>query len=241
MELIPVKTRIMKPPKDDLYEILDTALHDVREGDIVLITSKVIAIHEGRCVPVSDVEKETLIAEEAEYIFHPKESTRPLTIIHHALISSAGIDESNGQEHYVLLPIDSYVSAQKIHAYLMHRFGLSQVGVVVTDSHSLPFRYGAMSISVGFWGFVPVESHAGRADLFGRIMKYSSTNVVDSLAAASALVCGECDESQPITIARGVPGITFTNSDMREKLLVPYGEDMFRSLFTQFIKREKKD
>jgi F420-0:gamma-glutamyl ligase len=67
---------------------------------------------------------------------------------------------------------------------------------------------------------VPVESHVGRVDLFGRVMQYSSTNIVDSLAAASAVVCGECDEAQPIVVARGVPGIEFSDVDMRDKLLV---------------------
>ncbi len=236
MQIFPVKTRIFNPPQDDLYRALDESLHDAREGDVVVVTSKIIAIHEGRCIPMEGTDKPSLVRREAEYIFNPTERAHPLTIKFNALISSAGIDESNGSGYYILLPKEPFTSAQEIHTYLKKRFALTNIGVIVTDSHSLPFRYGAMSVSIGYWGFEPVENHIGRPDLFGRLMKYSKTNLVDSIAAASALVSGECDESQPVVIARGVPNLVFSEDDLREKLLIPREDDIYKSLFKDFKK-----
>ncbi len=236
MQLIPVKTRVFYPPQDDLYEILDESLSDVQERDIVLVTSKVVAIHQGRCVSMANVDKEELVKAEADYIFNPAEHKHPLTIKYNALISSAGIDESNGSGYYILLPAKPFETAREIQKYLKNRFGLKQLGVIITDSHSLPFRYGAMSVSIGYFGFEPVTSHIGRSDLFGRVMKYSSTNIVDSLASASALVSGECDEAQPVVIARSVPNIVFSEEDLRDKLLVPRAEDIYRDLYKDFKK-----
>jgi F420-0:gamma-glutamyl ligase len=238
MELIPIKTRVLHPPKDDLFEVLDASVTDLRDGDILTITSKVVAIHERRCVPMGGVDKEVLVRNEAEYIFHPEGRTKPLTLTNHTFISAAGIDESNGEGYYILLPKDSFESARKIRAYLLGRHKLTKLGVVITDSHSLPFRYGAMSVAIGCWGFDPIENHVGRPDLFGRTMQYSNTNLPDSIAAATTLVTGECDEAQPITIVRGVPNLVFRDQDPRTEFFVQYEEDIYRDLFKEFKKPE---
>jgi F420-0:gamma-glutamyl ligase len=238
MELIPIKTRTLHPPKDDLYAILDGVLTDVREKDVIIVTSKVVAIHEGRCVPIEGTDKEALVSKEADSIYQPKGRAKPLTITNHALISAAGIDESNGEGFYILLPKDSFASACTLHEYISKRFELKEVGVVITDSHSLPFRYGAMSVAVGCFGFAPIESHIGRPDLFGRTMQYSKTNLADAIAAATTLVSGECDEAQPVAIARGIPNLVFTMEDPRNELFVPYKEDIYRDLYKDFKARE---
>lgn len=236
MHYIPIKTRTFIPPQDNLFTVLDESLTDVQEGDVIVVTSKVVSIHEGRCVPMEGTDKSELVRREAEYIFNPEDRVHPLTITHHALISAAGIDESNSSGYYTLLPEKPFESAQEIYQYLRKRFNREHLGVIITDSHSLLFRYGAMSVSIGYWGFVPVESHVGRADLFGRLMKFSSTNIVDSISAGCALVTGECDESQPVVIVRNVPNVVFTDVDVREKLLIPFEEDIYKSLFKDFKK-----
>ena len=238
MKLIPSKTRIIEPPRTNLYEVLDESIKDLRETDVVAVTSKIVAISEGRYIRMEDIDKDTLVEREAEYIKVQK-GRKPLTVVHHALISGAGIDESNGFGHYVLLPEDPFRSAEEIHEYLTKKFGLEKLGIIITDSHSLPFRYGAMSISIGCFGFLPVESHIGRKDLFGRVMKYSTLNVADSLAAACALVSGECDERTPIVIVRDVPNLMFTKDSPREKLFIPHEEDLYRSLFKDFRQVKK--
>jgi dihydrofolate synthase / folylpolyglutamate synthase len=236
MELIPIRTRVLHPPKDNLLEVLDTSLTDVRDGDVIIITSKVVAIHEGRCVPIEGTDKESLVKREAEYVYQSERQKKPLTITNDALISASGIDESNGEGYYILLPEDSYVSARVIRTHLMERHSVTRLGVIITDSHSLPFRYGAMSVSIGCWGFEPIESHIGRTDIFGRVMQYSKTNLPDSIAAAATLVSGECDEVQPIQIARGVPNLTWTDNDPRPSFIIPRDEDIYRDLYKDFRK-----
>jgi F420-0:gamma-glutamyl ligase len=164
---IPIRTRVLHPPKDDLYSVIDTSLGDVRDGDVVVVTSKIVAIHEGRCVPIDGTDKEKLVIEEADLLLRSPHHSKPLTITNHALISAAGIDESNGEGYYILLPKDSYRAAQLIRTHILKQHAITHLGVIITDSHSLLFRYGAMSVSIGCWGFKPVESHIGRTDILG--------------------------------------------------------------------------
>ena len=236
MEIIPIKTQVLKPPKDDLFRVLDTLTCTLHEGDVVVVTSKVVSIHEGRCVSMLGSNKEALIEDEADFLYYPTWRAKPLTITNHALISAAGIDESNGGGYYILLPQDSFHSARAIRRYCMDRFKIAKLGVVITDSHSLPFRYGAMSVAIGCWGFVPVESHVGQFDLFGRTMSYSKTNIPDAIAGAATLVSGECDEAQPIAIVRGLHTLVFSEEDPRPSFFVPYEEDIYRDLFREFKK-----
>ena len=109
------------------------------------------------------------------------------------------------------------------------------MGVVITDSHSLPFRYGALSVAIGCWGFEPIISHIGRPDLFGKPMEYSKTNLPDAIAAAATLISGECDEAQPIAIIRGIPEVSFTDEDPRPTFLVSSEEDIYRDLYKGFM------
>ncbi len=236
MELIPIKTRILHPPQDDLFEAF--ASLQLQDGDVVAVTSKVVAIHEGRCIPIEGTDKEALVRKETDYILYPASRSKPLTLTNHTFISAAGIDESNGEGYYILLPEDSFASARRIHSHLCEQYALTKLGVVITDSHSLPFRYGAMSVAIGCWGFSPVESHIGRPDLFDRPMQYSKTNIPDAIAAATTLVVGECDEAQPIAIVRGIPNLVFTDEDPQKEFFVPYEEDIYQDLFKDFRKPE---
>jgi len=236
MEMIPIQTDVLRPPKDDLTRVLKQSLTNVQEKDIILITSKVVSIHQGDCVPAGEVEKEVLVMKEAEAHIpseHPAYSS-PLTIKHHALFFASGIDESNGNGHYILLPKDPFAAAQNLWRFIRNCFGVHDVGVIITDSHSLPLRYGVMGVSIAFCGFQPVVSHKGKRDLFGREIRLSSTNIVDGLAAAGGVVCGECDETTPVVIARGVPGVVFTENDTREELLIPPQEDLYYPLLKKF-------
>ncbi|HEU4677325.1 MAG TPA: coenzyme F420-0:L-glutamate ligase [Candidatus Paceibacterota bacterium] len=240
MKFIPTRTSVLEPPRTDLPTFLDESIRNLEDEDVVIITSKVVAISEGRYVRMDAANKDDLVRAEADYIYE-RQGRKPLTVVHHALISAAGIDESNGFGHYVLLPKDPFESARRIRTHLMARFSLRELGVVITDSHSLPCRYGAMSVSIGSWGFEPVESHVGRRDLFGRVMRYSSLNIADSIAAASALVSGECDERTPVIIARDVPNLVFSDACPREKLFVPFDEDIYEPLFREFKPTRKRD
>ncbi len=80
-----------------------------------------------------------------------------------------------------------------------------------------------------------MEDHRGRTELFGRVIQYERSNLVDGLAAGANVVMGEVDEGVPVVIVRGVPRLVFTEKDTRETLLVPYREDLFRVLYEKFL------
>lgn len=235
MELIPVKTRVLTPPQDDLLAVLVESLPPLQDGDVVLVSSKVVAIDEGRTVPIAGADKEELVAEEADFTITREYYRLPLTVTQHTFLGAAGVDESNGAGHYILLPEDSFASAQRLHEFLTTQSGVENLGVIITDSHSGPFRYGATGVALGWWGIVPLEDHRGRTDLFGRVIQYERSNLVDGLAAGATVVMGEVDEGVPVVIARGVPRLVFTNEDTRDQLFVPYREDLFRVLFERFL------
>lgn len=236
MHVLPIKTRILTPPQDSLASVLGEYLVDVQEGDVIAISSKVIAIDEGRCVPSAEVSKEALVAAEADFIVPRPYWNSPLTVAHHAFLGAAGIDESNGAGYLVLLPEDPFASAKRWHQYLTARFKVATLGVVVTDSHSTPFRYGATGVALGWHGFKPLEDHRGRPDLFGREIQYERSNLVDGLAAAATVVAGEVDECVPVVILREVPRIVYTTEETTDSLFVPYEDDTFRVLYEQWRK-----
>jgi F420-0:gamma-glutamyl ligase len=83
MQFIPIKTRILKPPQDDLFRVLTESLPPLQERDVILISSKVVAIHEGRAVPMEAADKQTLISEAADLIIPRPYWPAPLTVAHH--------------------------------------------------------------------------------------------------------------------------------------------------------------
>ncbi len=99
MQFIPIKTRILEPPKDNLFAVLDESLFGLKEGDIIAVSSKVVSISEGNCVPISSVEKSELVKQEAELLIPRSYWPSPLTVKHNAFIGTAGIDESNANGH----------------------------------------------------------------------------------------------------------------------------------------------
>jgi F420-0:gamma-glutamyl ligase len=84
MQYIPIKTRIMQPPRDDLFSVLDESLGEVLEGDIIIVSSKVVSIGEGNCVPLGSVEKSELVRQEAELLIPRSYWPSPLTVKHNA-------------------------------------------------------------------------------------------------------------------------------------------------------------
>jgi F420-0:gamma-glutamyl ligase len=241
MQFIPVKTRTLMPPQDDLLAVLDETLPPLMEGDILLVSSKVVAIHQGRCVSPSVANKKDLIIAEADVVIPRIYWNSPLTITNHAFIGAAGIDESNGDEHFILLPSDPFGFAQSLHAHVLKKHSLSTLGAIITDSHSTPLRLGATGIALAWWGIEPLQDHRGRLDLFGRPIKIERSNLVDGLAAGATVLAGEVDESIPVVIARGVPNVTYRDGLTRDQLFSEYKDDTFRVLYENYLPEDLRE
>ncbi|MAZ29887.1 hypothetical protein CL655_01255 [bacterium] len=234
MQFFPIKTRRLNPPRDDVLEVLTESLDEVHDGDIVLVTSKVVGIHQGRCVHKDQAERNELVAQEADYVLEGVDTMFPITLKYQNFSVAGGIDASNCGEYYSLLPERPFEAAEEIWRHIRQTTGVTQLGVVITDSYVKPMRAGVVGYAISWWGLHPVESHRGKLDVFGEPLKFSSTNIVDALAAGSAAVCGEAGESTPLVIVRDVPNVTFTRTDTRHEMFKARQDDIYYPLLKHF-------
>lgn len=239
MQVQAIKTHRITPREQSVFAILDAYLPTLHAGTVVAITSKIIALCQGRVVPIGTVEKHTLIAQEAEYFLPPDPQRRyrlTLTIKHGLLIPTAGIDESNGDGFYVLWPHAPQQTANELRAYLQHRFGCRHLGVIITDSRTVPLRRGVTGMALAYSGFRALNSYVGTVDLFGRPLKMTHVNVVDALAAAAVLVMGEGSEQTPLAVVRDLPFVAFQDRDPSleelQELRIALQDDLYAPLFT---------
>lgn len=235
VQFIPIKTRILKPPNDDLFEVLAESLTELNDGDVVLVTSKIVSIGEGRCEKVNEVDIDKINDEDASLIIPRPYWKSSLTVVNNSFAGGAGTDKSNGDNYLVRLPKDPFASAQAIWQFLIQQFKLKNLGVIITDSRSKPLRFGATGVAIGWWGISPLVHHKGKADLFGRKIRFERSNLVDGLAAGAVVLMGEVAEAQPIVIGRGVPNLTFTDENTKDELFTKFEEDTFRVLYDRWL------
>lgn len=241
MRLISFRTKRFMPPQDALEPELERLAPSLRSGDVVLVSSKVVAIDEGRCERLSEAEKRERVRLEADLVIERPYWPTPLTVTRNSFIGAAGLDESNGNGYVVSLPEDAFASAARIHERLSNLTKHAELGVIITDSRSQPFRFGAVGVALGWWGIAPLESHIGEEDLFGRPLQYERSNIVDGLAAAACVVMGEVDEQTPIVIARDVPALRFVERNTKDELFSSFEEDTFRVLYERFLPGSDSD
>ncbi|MBI4133441.1 coenzyme F420-0:L-glutamate ligase [Candidatus Uhrbacteria bacterium] len=215
MMIEPVKTRALVPPQDDLLGAIRAALPAPGERSIVAITSKVVSIWQGRCVPRDRVpDKDALIIREADK-YLPRELVPGKWLMHtiknNLFIPTAGIDESNASGHYILWPRDSKATARDLWQWLRASYHVRDIGVIITDSHTIPLRRGVLGISLAHYGFAPLRDYRGTVDIFGRKLVMTQSDIVDSLAAAAVLLMGEGAERTPLALITDVPFVQFTD------------------------------
>ena len=241
MNVQPVKTRVVNPPKDDLFAVLDESIVDLRDGDVLVVTSKVVAIHQGRCVRDEGQDIKELAEREADaYVRAELPGAWGLFVKEHAILANAGIDRSNAHGYFVLLPERPSETAREIRRFLTQKFKLSRLGVVISDSHSIPFHLGTMGVAIGLSGFHPVRRLIGTPDLFGRLLKFTRIDVVDSLAAAGTFAIGEAAEQTPLAIVRNAPHLDFTDEPTESEMLIPPEQDIYYPLLKPLYEKSKK-
>ena len=118
---------------------------------------------------------------------------------------NAGIDESNAKDKIILLPKNPFETAELIQKKLIKKFNLKRLGILITDTKSLPLRIGTIGKAIGYAGFKPLKNYIGKKDLFGRKSRYTQSNIADALAASAVLIMGEGNEQIPIVIIRNSP------------------------------------
>ena len=234
-----IKTRPLLPPQDDLLSAIKESFSALRlkEGSIIAITSKVVAIWQGRCIKIEDnIDKNELIKKEADF-YLPSNLNRygfHITIKKNTLIASAGIDESNANGYYILWPKDPQKSANQIRSFLKREFGLSKIGVIITDSHVQPLRWGTVGTSIAHSGFDALNSYIGKPDIFGRKLKVTNAAIAEGIASSAVLAMGEGKEQTPIAIISEIPFVHFVDRNPTiseiKKLAIKKEEDIFSPL-----------
>jgi coenzyme F420-0:L-glutamate ligase/coenzyme F420-1:gamma-L-glutamate ligase len=201
----------------------------VSDGDVLVVTSKLLSRAEGRFVELPRVEPSARAIELAKAVGKDpqqvelilRESTAVsrqapgVLVVRHKLgfvVANAGIDASNavppdappGSGPWaLLLPEAPDASAARVRAHVEAESG-ARVGVVITDSFGRPFRVGTVGVAIGVSGLPPVWDRRGEPDLFGRVLENTITALADQVAAVADLVAGQAAERRPLVLVRGL-------------------------------------
>ena len=241
IEFIPVKTRIVHPPKDEIWDIIDNL--EVKNGDIVFITSKIMGIHQGRTRRIDEIDKIKLIEQESDrflpYVNEKGNFHVNLTVTNNVLIPAAGIDESNADGHYIMWPQNVDEFCQEIRHRLMKKHKISRLGIVATDSHTTPLRWGVTGITIGLAGVRPLKDIRGEKDLFGREIHVTQVNLIDPLAGMAVHLMGESDECTPIVILRDYHNLSFSDTASMNDFYISPETDLYAPLIAVLPKNNK--
>lgn len=236
MKVTAIKTHKITAEDKDILKVLDKYLEDLKENSVVAITSKIMAICEGSMIKINETDKEKLIASESQKLISAKKNKYniTLTIKDNLLMPGAGIDESNGNGYFILLPKDPQKSANQIREFLKTKFKVSCIGVIITDSRSTPLRWGVTGFAIAFCGFKALKDYVGSEDLFGRKFLYEKLNISDSLASTAVLTMGEGSEQTPIAVIEDVPFLEYQDRSPTQKeldqLKIDFKDDIYESL-----------
>ncbi len=209
----------------DLAGLIAGAVPDLRAGDILVVTSKIVSKAEGRVVTAS---REQAIEAETVRVVARRGATTIAQTRHGLVLAAAGVDESNTSPGtVVLLPEDPDESARRLRKALHGRTGLT-IGVIVTDTMGRPWRAGQTDNAIGAAGVVPVRDYRGETDTFGNILEVTVAAVADEIAAAADLVKGK-SRHVPAAVVRGLPGLVTDQDGPGARALIRAAEeDMFR-------------
>ena len=234
-------------PGANLAELARAAVQEagetLRDGDVLVVTHKIVSKAEGRLVDLRTVEPSDFARRWAErWRKDPRhievvlrESVRIVRMDRGILITetphgfvcaNAGVDASNvpGEDVVCLLPRDPDATARALHQALKEATG-AHIAVIIADSFGRPWRNGIVNVAIGAAGIAPLVDYRGQLDDFGRTMQVSVLAVADELASAAELVMGKVNRC-PLALIRGYP---YAHSDGSARgLVMDAATDMFR-------------
>lgn len=225
---------------DSLEHTIDQAISTISEGSIVVITSKIVSICQGRVKKITTKEdKFNLIHDEAQlYIenYATRKYNMALTVTNNILIPNSGIDESNGNGYAILWPSNPMQAAKNIWSYLKDKHTLKTLGVIISDSHTTPLRWGTTGIGIAWCGFKALNNYIGKPDIFGRSLEVTKSNMLDGLAASAVVCMGEGDEQTPLALIQHVPFVQFQNEpptqEETDSLTITLDDDLYSPILT---------
>ena len=222
--------------------ILSSSKQKIQDGDIFVISQKIISKQEGRVVHLSEViPSELAVGIGAAYNKDPKlvesiltESKRIVRMhneiiiveTHHGFIcANAGVDESNVENGYAtLLPIDPDKSALTLQAKIQEKTK-KKTAVIISDTFGRPFRMGQTDVAIGIAGIDSILDYEGKKDNFGKTLRVTAIAISDELCSAAELVL-EKTKNCPVAIIRNYKYQPTTSTI--NPIIRPENEDLFR-------------
>jgi len=227
---MPVKGIPEIRPGDDLSTIIATSSQHLQDGDILVVTQKIVSKAEGRLISTpTDTEgreaaRQQAVSDEAVRIVAQRGSTLITETRHGFVLAASGVDASNvHRNELALLPVDSDRSAARIRDGIFARLGVV-VGVIVSDTFGRTWRNGLTDVAIGAAGVGALRDHRGEDDVHGNTLAVTEVAVVDEVAGAAELVMGKLD-GVPVAVVRG---LAYRRDDAGVRPLVrAAGTDMF--------------
>jgi coenzyme F420-0:L-glutamate ligase/coenzyme F420-1:gamma-L-glutamate ligase len=203
---------------------------ELADGDVVVVTQKIVSKAEGRLAsvdPDDPLSVRELIETEATRVLRRRDDLVVTETRHGFVCANAGVDLSNVDAgRAALLPVDPDRSARRIRDGLRARVGVT-VGVVVSDTFGRTWRRGSTDVAIGVAGVAAVVDLRGTTDGRGRVLVGTEICVADELAGAAELVMGKAS-GVPVAVVRGVDPAWLRESSVSEEIVRPYREDLFR-------------
>jgi coenzyme F420-0:L-glutamate ligase/coenzyme F420-1:gamma-L-glutamate ligase len=239
-------------PGDDLtsfiLEGITNAGLNIQDGDLFVVTQKVVSKAEGRLVNLADVdpsqealalskvvEKDPRLVEvilgESRQVLRKRKGL--IVVEHHLgfICANAGVDHSNVRdpsetgEWVSMLPLDPDASAERLRQELEGALG-KRIGILIIDSHGRAWRLGTVGVAIGVAGAPALLDLRGKPDLFGELLQTTQVGLADEIAAGASILMGQANEGQPVIHVRGLP-YTLDEGGL-DDILRPRELDMFR-------------
>ncbi|MFD7320918.1 coenzyme F420-0:L-glutamate ligase [Streptomyces sp. NPDC059875] len=211
---------------DDLAKLIASVSPGLEDGDVLLVTSKIVSKAEGRVIAADD--REEAIDAETVRVVARRGTLRIVENRQGLVMAAAGVDASNTPAGTVLLlPVDPDASARAIRDGLRDALGVD-VGVVVTDTFGRPWRSGLTDVAIGAAGVRVLDDLRGGTDAYGNPLSATVVATADELAAAGDLVKGKAS-GRPVAVVRGLPHVVDGSAEEGARALVrAAADDMFR-------------
>ncbi len=255
VEVYGLKSNVMNF-RENLYTFFFKTLHlnnlEIRNRDIIVVTSKVVSVSQGRIKSLFSVKPSVegerlakkynipaalaeLILREADEIIGGIKGV-VYTLKDGILIANAGIDLSNVPKGYAVLhPRKPWMVAKNFREEILRRTGRKKVGILIVDSKTQPLRKGNIGVALAVSGFKPVIDERGKEDLYGKKMKFTRRAVADNLACIAELYLKERNELTPFVLVREAP-VEFCEGTFSEEMKISREEDLFYSSFSSYFR-----
>ena len=245
LEVFPVKAT-KKQGKFDLYNEINELVKEngicLREGDILVISSKYISNSQGRVIDHNSIKLSAkanelskkfsinqklseVIIRESDVVFGGV-SGFIITSSNNIMAPNAGIDKSNSQGKLILYPNDPYLVAEQIKRKFFLDYNL-HVGIIIVDSRLMPARIGTSGVAIACAGIEPVLDRRANKDLDGNVLKVTFQAIADNLASIANHKMGEADELLPIAIIRESGAKLTDRKISSEETTIPYDECIY--------------